>query len=124
WALRYGTWGMALVALAGPLSNLALATILAIWLQIVILGPEATRFLVTAVSVNIGFFVFNMIPFPPLDGSRVLYAVAPRGLRAVMDRIEQAGLVAVFLFLFIGYQFIAPVMATIVQAIMRVLIPG
>ena len=94
------------------------------YLQFVSLGTGAVTFLVTAISVNIGFLVFNMIPFPPLDGSRVLYAVAPRPVRDVMDKIEGAGMIAIFIFLFFGFRFIAPFMNMVVTAIMRVLIPG
>jgi Zn-dependent protease len=124
WAVRYGKWGVALVAVSGPLTNLAIAAALALYLQFVSLGTGAVTFLVTAISVNVAFFVFNMIPFPPLDGSRVLYAVAPRPVRDVMDKIEGAGMLALFLFLFVGFRFIAPFMSMAVSAIMKVLIPG
>ncbi len=119
WALRYGKWGVALVAVAGPLTNLAIAIVLSIYLRFFY-----SDFLLQAISVNVAFFVFNMIPFPPLDGSRVLYAVAPRGVRDVMDKIEGAGMLALFLFLFVGFRFIAPFMNMAVTAIMKVLIPG
>lgn len=119
WAVRYGKWGVALVAVAGPLTNLAIAAILAIYLQF-----HYSAFLLQAISVNVAFFVFNMIPFPPLDGSRILYAVAPRPLRDVMDRIENAGMIVLFLFLLFGFRFIAPFMNIAVTAIMRVLVPG
>lgn len=124
WAVRYGKWGVALMAVAGPLTNLAIAGVLALYLQFVSLGTGAVTFLVTAISVNVAFFVFNMIPFPPLDGSRVLYAVAPRPVRDVMDKIEGLGMIALFLFIFIGFQFVAPFMRMAVSAIMKVLIPG
>ena len=124
WALRYGKWGAALLAAAGPLTNLALACFMALWINFVPLGDLATQFFITAISMNVGFFVFNMIPFPPLDGSRVLYAVAPRGLRDVMDKVERAGLAAIVLFMLVGFRYIAPLMSQIVGAILRVLLPG
>ena len=119
WAVRYGKWGIALVSVAGPITNLAIAVILSIYLHFFY-----SAFLLTAISVNVAFFVFNMIPFPPLDGSRVLYAVAPHGLRDVMDKIEGAGMAALFLFMFVGFRFIAPFMSVAVTSIMRFLIPG
>lgn len=124
WAVRYGKWGVALVAVSGPLTNLAIAAVLALYLHFVPLSGGSLKFLVDAISVNVAFFVFNMIPFPPLDGSRVLYAVAPRGVRDVMDKIEGAGMVALFLFMFVGFRFIAPFMNVAVTSIMRALIPG
>ncbi len=119
WNVRYGKWGIALISVAGPLTNLVIAILLSIYLQFFY-----SSFLLTAISVNVAFFVFNMIPFPPLDGSRILYAVAPRGLRDVMDKIEGAGMIALFLFLFVGFRFIAPFMNMAVTGIMKLLIPG
>jgi Zn-dependent protease len=96
WAVRGGRWGAALVALAGPFTNLLLGVFFGLWLRIWIQqgNPSILAFQVlgTFVIMNVGLFVFNMIPFPPLDGSRLLYAVAPEGLRDIMDRIERAGL--------------------------------
>ena len=56
------------------------------------------------VSINLGFMLFNIIPIPPLDGSRVLYAIAPEGgVRAFMEQIERYGLFVVyFCLLFFG----------------------
>ena len=45
---------------------------------------------------NLGFFVFNILPIPPLDGSRVLYALAPDGARRFMETIERQGIFVVF----------------------------
>jgi len=85
--------GMALSALAGPLSNFIQAIVLALLLRFVVLpmptSPQvewATNILWIAISVNIGLVAFNMIPIPPLDGSRVLAGVASP---AVADFIEQ-----------------------------------
>ncbi|HSX48029.1 MAG TPA: site-2 protease family protein [Candidatus Nanoarchaeia archaeon] len=124
WAVRGGKWGAAAVAAAGPFTNLLIAAFCAVWLRFVPIGGIGTEFLVTMVEINAAFCIFNLIPFPPLDGSRLLYAVAPETLRDVMDRIEKAGLVAVFLLLFVAYPFIAPVIAKLVQGLLSLLIPG
>ncbi len=97
--VRYDEWGAALVALAGPLTNLVLAFLsFGIW----VLGgtPSAGAFaqvMLTATYVNLGFFIFNMIPLPPLDGSRVLYALAPNFVRRGMEIIEQFGIIIVLI---------------------------
>jgi len=70
------------------------------------------------VAVNIGFFVFNMIPFPPLDGSRVLYAVAPEPLQDFMKQIESFGITAIFLFLFVLFPFISPILRNVNESIL------
>lgn len=124
WALRGGRWGAALVALAGPLTNLVLAIFFAFWLRVLPYDPTVALFIGAIVVVNIGLFVFNMIPFPPLDGSRLLYAVAPPGLRDVMDRIERAGFVVLLLVMLLGYQFIAPYVAKAILWILGLLVPS
>lgn len=91
--LKYGEWGMALVAIAGPLTNLLFAFIA--YLCYAWILPVSWVYMV--VMVNLGFFVFNMLPLPPLDGSRVLYAVAPEAVRRGMEWIESYGIVLVFI---------------------------
>lgn len=97
--VRYGEFGAALVGLAGPALNFVLAFVL-FGVFAAAGQPEATTplglVLQLGVSVNLGFFVFNMLPIPPLDGSRVLYAIAPDWARRGMEWIEQYGIVLVF----------------------------
>ena len=96
--LRWGEWGSALVALAGPLTNFILAFIG--FAALVAVNPPdgslASMIMSVFVIVNLGFFVFNMIPIPPLDGSRVLYALAPDFARKGMEAIERFGVLFIF----------------------------
>lgn len=94
--VRYDEWGAALVALAGPLTNFLLAFVL--FGIYVVTGAQGVvgDALILAVAVNLGFFVFNMIPLPPLDGSRVLYALAPEFVRRGMEAIERFGIIFIF----------------------------
>ena len=124
WAVRYGKWGAALVALAGPLTNLLIAVFLSLWLRLFSLPSGPSNLLMAFIAVNIAFFVFNMIPFPPLDGSRVLYAAAPLGLRRVMDSIERAGVMAIVIFMFVGFPIIRPLMQAAVLGLGRILLPN
>ncbi|MSR68223.1 site-2 protease family protein [Candidatus Saccharibacteria bacterium] len=117
YAVRYGKWGAALVAFAGPASNILMALIIGLYLRFVTVPGLGGKFLLQFVLVNVAFFVFNMIPFPPLDGSRLLYAVSPPALMDVLDKIEQYGLIAVFAFIFIFFRFIDPVFTMIVGSI-------
>jgi Zn-dependent protease len=97
WALRGGRWGAAAVAAAGPLTNLFIALVCSLWIHLVASNsPTAFTILGSIIQVNVGLFIFNSIPIPPLDGSRVLYAAAP-GLRDMMDRIERGGLAVIFI---------------------------
>ena len=97
--VRYEEWGVALVALAGPITNLLLAFVFfGLWVLFGLPNQGiAGQFFGAAVSVNLGFFIFNMIPIPPLDGSRVLYALAPEFVRRLMEAIEQFGVIIVFI---------------------------
>lgn len=105
--IKWGEWGAALIAVAGPLTNLLLAFIaFGVW---VIFGMAShglgTQILITAVSVNLGFFVFNILPLPPLDGSRLLYALAPEFVRRGMEAVEQFGIIFIFaIVLLVGTQ--------------------
>lgn len=110
--LRYDEWGAALVALSGPLTNFILAFV-SFGIYAVLGAPQAgllAEILVVMVSVNLGFFVFNMIPIPPLDGSRVLYALAPEFVKRGMEAIERFGLVVIFVIVFVASPAIGAVM--------------
>lgn len=100
--LKWGVWGMALVAIAGPLTNFLLALISFLIGHFTGLlygaGGEILEFVfMEMVYANLGFMIFNLIPIPPLDGSRVLYAIAPDGFRAVLVQFEQYGFIIVYL---------------------------
>jgi len=103
--LKFGEWGITIVAMAGPFTNLLIAFIsVGIWALFTPSNQSLfSQILVTSASVNLGFFVFNMIPIPPLDGSRLLYALAPEFVRRGMEHMERFGIVIVFaLFLVAG----------------------
>lgn len=107
--VRYGDYGAAIVGAAGPLTNLALAVVAGLVIRALAPGTDQLLFsvLVTFLVVNVSFFVFNMIPFPPLDGSRVLYAFAPDAVRDVMERIEAMGFMAIIFFMILFYTFLS-----------------
>ena len=103
--LKWREWGMALVALAGPFTNFLLAFIFFLVGHFTGLaygaGGELWQFIFTEIIyVNLGFMIFNLIPIPPLDGSRVLYAIAPDGFRNVLAGIERYGIIIVYLLIF------------------------
>lgn len=81
-------WGEAIVAFAGPLSNFALALIAALLIRVGVLSPELASvvFIIVAVNIMLGFF--NLIPIPPLDGSKILSVILPLPLRMQYDRIR------------------------------------
>lgn len=122
--LRHDEYGVALVAISGPLTNLVLAVFGGLWLRFII-GFDAgaiTEVFTWFTVVNVAFFVFNMIPWPPLDGSRVLFSVAPDGLRNIMRTLERQGLFGFFIFFIFFYQFIAPTIVDVVNWILKLIV--
>lgn len=98
-----------LVSVAGPLSNLVIAFIgLAVWYILLSAGALSSmspgtaesleQFFNILVLLNITLFIFNLFPFPPLDGYRIIEDLAPAGVRAKMTQFESYGIV-VFLIL-------------------------
>lgn len=115
--VKGGDWGAALVALGGPLTNLFIAFVaFGVWALVGM--PQAgigASIIVTVVSVNLGFFIFNMIPIPPLDGSRVLYALAPEFVRSGMRFIEQYGIILVFILVLAAGQLLGAYMSQAIE---------
>lgn len=105
--VKYEEYGVAMVGVAGPLTNLLLAIVAALAFHAFggQLASGVYNAIIIFVQVNVAFFVFNMIPFPPLDGSRLLYAFAPEPLQEVMRQIESFGFMAILLFILIFFQF-------------------
>ena len=120
--VRYEEFGAALVALAGPLVNLLFAflSFVALVLLDPALGSLTGYILSLAVQINLGFFVFNMLPIPPLDGSRVLYALAPEFIRRAMEVFERAGLLIVFALVLFAGSFLGSIMTSAIDAILGV----
>jgi Zn-dependent protease len=99
--LRHGRRGHALVAFAGPASNLVVAILVAVPLRVMLSSPETRRFVIetplldltfqvlaTLLTLNIVLFIFNLIPIPPLDGWSVVHGIVPRGMARRMSELE------------------------------------
>lgn len=118
--LRHGVIGVALVAVAGPLTNLVLAFIsFGIFTLVGGLSSGVGAALMIFCQINLGFFIFNMIPIPPLDGSRVLYAIAPDFIRQGMEAIERAGLVVIFGIVLIASSAIGSLISSAMRGILK-----
>ena len=99
--LKWREWGMALVSIAGPLTNFLLALISFLIGHFTGFlygsGGEVLYFIFSElVLINLGFMLFNLIPIPPLDGSRILYAFSPDPVRRLLDNIERYGVIVVY----------------------------
>lgn len=83
---RGGQWGEAIVAFAGPAANFAIALFAGLLIRANVLPLEMSGVVFIIVLTNIMLGIFNLIPIPPLDGSKVLTAILPGGLRTGYDR--------------------------------------
>lgn len=121
--VRGGKKGAALIALAGPASNLVLAAIIALVIRLVpSLALAGSGLLISMMTVNIALALFNLLPIPPLDGSRILYAFVPASMQDAMERFERTGPIIILVLFLVGYPFIAPYLGTATQAITRFLL--
>src|SRR3989344_2638548 len=93
--LRNQRWGEAIVAVAGPLSNIAIALIFGLIIRYIGL-TELTPILSFVVLINLTLAFFNLIPVPPLDGSKILFAFLPLHMDNVRRSLEQYGFFLVF----------------------------
>lgn len=116
--VKFNEFGSALVAAAGPLTNLVLAVIGVLILHIVT-NTALGGFLITFVELNVIIFIFNLIPIPPLDGSRILYAFAPEPVQDIMRQIEPYGLFIVFALVLTGI--LIPLLSNIDNAVLQLL---
>lgn len=122
--LKGKEWGMALVAVSGPLTNflLALVSFLVGHYTGLIYGAggEIPEFIfLELVYVNLGFMVFNLIPIPPLDGSRVLYAISPDFFRDFLAKMERYGVIIVYFLILVFGEFFSELMANGINGILH-----
>ena len=111
------TTGMMITAAAGPISNLVLAVLSAIVLGLllrfdVVRGPNGGigELLIMAIQLNISLAVFNLLPVPPLDGSRVVEGLMPYRLRPMWEQFQRFGRFALLgLVLFGGFLISGPI---------------
>lgn len=122
--VKFEEFGAALIGIAGPLTNLALAFLTAGLISIIQpdFGTLTREALLIFLQLNVGLFVFNMLPIPPLDGSRLLYAFAPEPLQRVMLQIEQFGIMGILLILFLLLPIISPIISELNDFVLRLLL--
>jgi len=123
-SLRSGKWGPAIVSLAGPASNIVLAVIFALVLKFLALGSDLTStnglvILTKALlQINIVLAVFNLLPLPPLDGSKLLLAIMPARYLGWYENLEKYSLYILIAFILFGsmiLRFLVALLAKIIS---------
>lgn len=111
--LRNRRWGEVFVAIAGPISNFILALIFAMFIKLTA-GDTAgitsvTYVAILIVQVNLVLAIFNLIPIPPLDGSKILFSILPNQYGQLRMTLERFGFLFVLIFVFFFWQLFVPI---------------
>ncbi len=120
--LKDQKWGPALVGIAGPVSNLIVALIFGLGVRygsatMAIYNPVFLLALKYIVAINILLAIFNLIPIPPLDGSKVLFGFLPSRLWSVEQTLERYGFIILIIFILFFFQYIFPVVSFLFKLI-------
>lgn len=102
--------GEAIVSFAGPLSNIIIALICGLILRFylpVLPSPTATILAITTI-INIVLAIFNLMPVPPLDGSKILFSLLPESMASFKAVMDQYGMILAIFFIFFAWQFFTP----------------
>jgi Zn-dependent protease len=117
--LRNQRWGTLIVGLAGVFMNFALALVFGLIIRFsgggleTIVGSTVLRAAVLITGLNLVLGVFNLIPVPPLDGSKVLFSLLPYHLRYIENFIQQYYIMFLVLVFFFGGMIVVPVVDTL-----------
>jgi Zn-dependent protease len=112
--LRNQKWGEAIVAVAGPLSNICIALVFGLFIRFGIteqFGDAFTYISGTIVFINLILATFNLIPVPPLDGSKILFSILPYNMQYIRHFLERNGYFILIFFVFFLWKFILPLVS-------------
>lgn len=108
--LRDRRWGDAKVALAGPAANFAVAVVFALILRFLpFISLTFSGLIALIIYVNLILMVFNLLPIPPLDGSKILAAFLSPAWQEKYLSLERFGFILVILFAWLGFSFLLPI---------------
>ncbi|MFZ2310570.1 MAG: site-2 protease family protein [Patescibacteria group bacterium] len=112
--LRDKKWGDALVSLAGPVGNLILAVLFAIVMHFIVPTSPLAELIAQVILINLVLMIFNLIPIPPLDGSKILASFLPYKLKNKLLYMDtRLSMILVFVLAFFGFNLIWPVVVWI-----------
>jgi len=119
--LRDQKYGIAKVAVAGPSANLLIALIFGLILRFapsgLFISSEIVQIFSLIVFLNILLAIFNLVPIPPLDGSKILFTFLPDSFENTRIFLEQYGMFILLFFIFFAFQWILPIVFFIYQLI-------
>ena len=98
--LKYQKWGPVLVALAGPATNFVLAVAMAVLIRVDVFAMGVAEFFYRVLMINVSLAIFNLVPIPPLDGSKVLLVFLPARFNRIKSILERYGMWFTLIFIF------------------------
>lgn len=101
--------GSMLVALAGPLTNIAIALVASLALHAGVFQGEGIFFTTLVIMTNISLAVFNLVPIPPLDGHHILFALIPSRFHYIKSFFQKYSFIFLVIFVMYGWKFISPI---------------
>jgi Zn-dependent protease len=107
-------WGTIAVASAGILANIFIAVFFGLILRLILMGnvlSGAVSIISVIILVNLGLAIFNLVPIPPLDGSKILFSFLPYSFSSVVSFLEQYALVLIIIFVVFFANYLAPILA-------------
>ncbi|MCC7004889.1 site-2 protease family protein [Candidatus Nomurabacteria bacterium] len=118
--LKNQKWGEAIISIAGPATNLSLAVIFGLLIrfsQPLGLSVSFIYISMMVVIINLVLTIFNLIPIPPLDGSKILFAILPERFYSIRENIEKYGFIIVIVFIVFIWQFLFPLVVLLFKLI-------
>lgn len=109
-----GKWAEAWVAASGALANIALAVMFALLIRLSVF-PELASLFLSVIVMNVALAIFNLMPVPGLDGSKVILPLLSFRAQQVFRRAEGYFLIGALLFIFILWPFIVPIIPKLVS---------
>ncbi len=106
---RNQKWGEAIVAFSGPASNLGLALIFGLAIRFGLVSSGALKIVGVIVVINLVLAIFNLIPIPPMDGSKILFAFLPASLIDWRAKLERYGFIFALVFVIFFWKFVSPI---------------
>ena len=126
--LRFPRWGPVIVALAGPAANVVSIIVFGFALKLVVGGNLldvdnlAVAFFVLLIQLNTVLAAFNFLPIPPLDGSKLLYALLPRRAEELRNFLERYSIFILLAILILGGTFLSAGLRAITDAVIDVFV--
>ncbi|NCO80090.1 site-2 protease family protein [Candidatus Falkowbacteria bacterium] len=119
--LRDQKYGVAKVAIAGPLANFLVALSFGLLLRFSpAINTNLALFIATIVQINLVLMIFNLLPIPPLDGSKVIAPFLPYRWQEKLNRLEQYGMLIVLFVVLFGFSLIIPIINSLFKLIVGV----